>query len=291
LDYILPKVANFTTPDLILSGPNFGLNLGPFLYTLSGTIGATYAAVERGIPAIAYSGGYAVQTPYFWLNSSTAAGLQDPATIYGRLAANLAQAFIDKANGSRILPLGYGINVNIPLITSFINNSCVNPPYIMTRFTGGAIVDKAVYNATTGLFTFGNLVTDGVNQCLNGDCSLPGETDVVGSGCKSSVTVFTVDYDAPYSSNCNSVNARSLLPSLVNNANASTLVGGLGANASVAGTPGGNSTTGGSNSTATGGSGSGSTSTTIPTTTGGAAQLGWSITAAALAVMAAALVL
>ena len=35
--------------DLVVSGPNEGWNLGPFLSTLSGTLGAAYFAVERGV--------------------------------------------------------------------------------------------------------------------------------------------------------------------------------------------------------------------------------------------------
>jgi 5'-nucleotidase len=89
-----------------MSGPSFGWNLGPFLYILSGTIGATYTAVERGIPALAFSGGYSVQTPYYQTNMTTAAGLKDPATYTGELAANLAQQLITNAKGGRILPLG-----------------------------------------------------------------------------------------------------------------------------------------------------------------------------------------
>jgi 5'-nucleotidase len=54
LGYVFPNFANFTTPDLVMSGPNFGLNLGSFLYTLSSVISATYTAVERGNPAIAF---------------------------------------------------------------------------------------------------------------------------------------------------------------------------------------------------------------------------------------------
>src|ERR1700712_4300538 len=68
LDYILPRYTNLTTFDLMLAGPNYGWNLGPFLYTLAGTLGATYTAVERGIPAIGISGGYSVQTPHYWTN-------------------------------------------------------------------------------------------------------------------------------------------------------------------------------------------------------------------------------
>ena len=41
LDYVVPKVWPGRKVDLLVSGPNFGTNLGPFLYTLSGTIGAT----------------------------------------------------------------------------------------------------------------------------------------------------------------------------------------------------------------------------------------------------------
>jgi 5'-nucleotidase len=253
LDYVLPKYFNLSTVDLVMSGPNFGLNLGPFLYTISGTIGATYAAIERGIPAMAFSGGYSVQTSYQWLNASgTGAGLLDPATIYGRLSANLAQAFITKAGpGKPVLPLGYGINVNIPLITTFKDTSCANPPFILSRFTGNAVVDKAVYNETTQLFTYANTIGAGANKCINGDCSLPGETDVV-TKCQSAVTFFTVDYDAPYASQCGSaINPYDLRPSIVYLANSTNMAGGLGANATVTAPKNGTSTGGTPSSTPT----------------------------------------
>jgi hypothetical protein len=73
----------------------------------------------------------------------------------------------------------------------------VAPPLIQTRFTGGGFTDNAVYNATSGLFTYGNKLTDAINRCINGNCALPGETDVVDNGCYGSVSVFTIDYDAP----------------------------------------------------------------------------------------------
>lgn len=40
LDYVLPKYADFKVPDLVVTGPNYGTNLGPFVWTLSGTAGA-----------------------------------------------------------------------------------------------------------------------------------------------------------------------------------------------------------------------------------------------------------
>jgi hypothetical protein len=42
LDYVLPRYANFSVPDLVVTGPNYGTNLGPFVWTLSGTAGAAY---------------------------------------------------------------------------------------------------------------------------------------------------------------------------------------------------------------------------------------------------------
>jgi 5'-nucleotidase len=70
-----------------MSGPNYGDNVGNFAYTGSGTIGATYFAIGRGIPAIAYSANYiyGVGIPYYQVNTTTPAGVKDPATIAGDL--------------------------------------------------------------------------------------------------------------------------------------------------------------------------------------------------------------
>lgn len=219
LDYVVPNYWNGTKPDLLVSGPNFGDNLGPFLYTLSGTIAATYAAVERSLPAIAFSGGNDGQRSYKEINKTTPSGYPDPATVDAQLSVALVNQLAKNGIKSQLLPLGYGISVNYPEITSLENADCVNPPFIQTRMTGGADVDTAVYDPTTRLFSYGSIVSAGANTCINGDCSLPGETSVVGSGCFSSVSVFTVDYDAP---NPGSRKARKLLEPLVKYQNAST---------------------------------------------------------------------
>lgn len=272
LDYVLPNHANFSTPDLVLAGPNYGSNIGPFLYGISGTLGAAQTAIARGIPALAFAGVYGTQTAYYDIQSSTKAGLQDPATIMGRLAAALAQAFIDKAasssnsssSGGRVLPLGYGVSVNFPLISSFTDDSCVNPPFVRARMTGdGAFTSKAVYNNDTGLFGSANFADAGTNMCINGDCSLPGEVAVLNSGCKSSVVLFTIDYDAPYLESSLADPYAALLPDLVQLNNASSLVGGLGANASVAGGAG----------TSTTGSGGSASTNSAAATSGGSGRL------------------
>jgi 5'-nucleotidase len=143
---------------------------------------------------------------------------------------------ITNTKGGGILPLGYGINVNLPYITSFTNDSCVNPPFINTRLTGGADVDGITYNETSVIFTYKNIVSPGLSQCINGECSLPGETDVPNKGCNSSVSVFTVDYDAPIGGSCGKgPDVRSLLSPLVKNLNSTHLVRDLPSNTTVTG--------------------------------------------------------
>lgn len=219
LDYVVPNYWNGTKPDLLVAGPNFGNNLGAFLYTLSGTIGASYAAIERSLPAIAFSGGNDGQRSYKEINKTTPSGYPDPATVDAQLSVALVNELAKNGNKSQLLPFGYGISVNYPEITSLVNADCVSPPFIQTRMTGGAEVDSAVYDPTTGLFSYGSVYPAGANTCINGDCSLPGETNIVGSGCFSSVTVFTVDYDAP---SPGSKKVRKLFEPLVKYQNATT---------------------------------------------------------------------
>lgn len=88
------------------------------------------------------------------------------------------------------------------------------------------------FNSTPGLFK-NQLVYDtpALNVCINGDCSLPGEADFLDKDCKTSVSVFTVGYDAPDSSSCAAGNQtaaiRSALGPLVQYLNSTSLVGGL----------------------------------------------------------------
>lgn len=186
------------------------LNRGPFVWTLSGTAGAAYSAVSRNLPAIAFSAGNLGQRSYLEINATTPSGLPDPATIAGELSLNIVRALINNTTpGSRLLPLGYGLNVNFAEIDTLkANPTCVSPTFYQTRFTGGALTDIAVRNATTGTFRYGERYYDGVNACVNGDCSLPGETEVVNAGCYGSVSVFSIDYTASWSSAESGVRAK-----------------------------------------------------------------------------------
>lgn len=182
--------------DLVVSGPNEGTNLGPFLYTLSGTIGASYFAVERNVPAIAFSASTDVRQ-YTSLNLSN---VDDESVKIATYSANFVSTVADNAKSTnasaRILPLGIGLTVNYPEIAP--TGNCTDLEWVHTRLTGKAIIDRFVVNATTGLPTYANYVSEGVNACLAGNCSLPGETDVVENGsCQASASIYSVDYDAP----------------------------------------------------------------------------------------------
>ncbi|THU79856.1 5'/3'-nucleotidase sure [Dendrothele bispora CBS 962.96] len=192
LDIIIPMVMGDEKIDLVVSGPNEGQNAGPFLYTLSGTIGATYASVERGIPAVAFSAGNETHRSFTTITGDP----HDPATIAGRLTANFVAALANGINPKkqRLLPLGVGIGINYPVFGP--GNPCVDPPFTLTRMTGGADIDQLHLDPTTGFPVFENLVAPGLNTPINGRKDLPGETPIAAQ-CKTSVSVFSVDYDAP----------------------------------------------------------------------------------------------
>ncbi len=96
-------------------------------------------------------------------------------------------------------------------------------------------MDSAAYSTSAGLFSFANVVVpDGSNQCINGDCSLPGKTAILNTGCQSSISTFAVDYGAPLQYH-SAPDVRSLPLPLVQYADSANLVGGLNDTFSVSG--------------------------------------------------------
>lgn len=81
VDYVYPNFTNCSEPNLAVACPNFGTNMGPFLYTLGGTASYTYSSVGREYRPIAFSGGNSEQRSYQSSNLTTASGYPDPATI------------------------------------------------------------------------------------------------------------------------------------------------------------------------------------------------------------------
>ncbi|KAM7192943.1 acid phosphatase precursor [Naviculisporaceae sp. PSN 640] len=209
LDYVLPNFANFSVPDLVVTGPNYGTNLGPFVWTLSGTAGAAYAATGRGLPAIAISGSNGAEPYYNVLNSSHPA--YQVASVAHRVVKGVIESAkkMDKPKNTPLLPLGYGLNVNIPPVDL---SNYTDVPVIHTRMTGSAETNEAVPNPDKpGTFTWANIrpLAPGVNRCVNGDCGLTGETKAVNELGSVSLSIYVVDYTAP-----NTVDSRKLVQML-----------------------------------------------------------------------------
>lgn len=97
IDVLAPEIFG-GAPDLVLSGPNEGNNLG-LVTPHSGTLGATVTALNKGIPAIALS-----------------ADSDDETTEEAELIAELALRVVESVDGrwGVQLPSDTGLNVNFP---------------------------------------------------------------------------------------------------------------------------------------------------------------------------------
>ena len=95
-------------PDLVVSGINFGQNIGE-LVTLSGTVGAGLTAARLGIPAIAVSQGVGASITY-----------ADAAAYVGRLVERfrLSRGFRAKLTTRSGLRHALVVNVNFPTCTA-----------------------------------------------------------------------------------------------------------------------------------------------------------------------------
>lgn len=157
----------------------------------------SYAATHRSIPAIALSASNS-EVAYFEIKNKT-----NPATWAAEVSLQAVNAFISTSPaGGPILPLGYGANVNIPVLTKKPKGL----KFVQTRMTGNAHVNEAVWDSDESTFTWANIkpYAAGVNTCLNGDCSMEGETYVVENG-GVSISLYTIDYTAPTNAKTRSI--------------------------------------------------------------------------------------
>jgi len=90
-------------PDLVISGPNEGNNMG-FANNLSGTLGATHTAIVQGVPAIAISDHEHHST-------------HDRATAVASIVVDIvSQLESTRKNGEKVLPTFTALNVNTPKV-------------------------------------------------------------------------------------------------------------------------------------------------------------------------------
>jgi len=131
-------------PDLLLSGPNEGPNLGSIINS-SGTVSNVQMAGSRGIPAIALSAG---------TNTVDDAGLANPTSaIVAQLSVKLLKALQAKAGSGALLPPGLALNVNYPKAVA------ANTPFAFSRIGS--------YDAF--VVSFKNTVPYGLNLSLAGN--------------------------------------------------------------------------------------------------------------------------
>jgi len=162
---LAPKFFNGFKPDLVVSGPNIGSNLGSTVL-VSGTVGAASEAALEGIPSIAFSGATGDQVSYTTLTTSPTSVDAKAALIYSQLSVTLVNALL--ASPPPILPAGISLNVNYPSTSSCTSAAAFK--FVLTRI-----------NSNSG-------ATD-VQTC--GTTHLPTESSVVGkAGCFASVSVF-----------------------------------------------------------------------------------------------------
>jgi len=151
-------------PDLVVSGPNVGVNTG-IITVFSGTVGAASAAADQlDIPGIAFSGTTGTETGF---NVAT----PDYSLIYADLATNVTSTLL--ASGAPFLPSGTWLNVNFGAAGA--GTSC-------TSASDFQFVFSRIYTSTI-------ISGPDVTTCNNGGV-LPPESTVVGTtGCFASISV------------------------------------------------------------------------------------------------------
>lgn len=92
-------------PDLVISGPNEGQNVG-FAVFISGTLGAAHYAIVNGVPAIAVSAGATPAT-------------ESDALVHAKMVADVTLKIVDQLatkqrSGEPLLADKTGLNVNLP---------------------------------------------------------------------------------------------------------------------------------------------------------------------------------
>ncbi|MEC8298793.1 MAG: 5'/3'-nucleotidase SurE [Pseudomonadota bacterium] len=99
-------------PDLVVSGPNQGQNVGSIVIS-SGTVGNVQYAASRGVPAIALSAGLSTEGE----KDKSGNHIDNPLSlIVADHAVTLLNELMKKADKGPILPAGLALNVNFPEI-------------------------------------------------------------------------------------------------------------------------------------------------------------------------------
>lgn len=139
-------------PDLLISGPNEGNNLG-YMNNNSGTLGAAMIALSRGIPAIAVSA-----------HTMTATDAVQSQLVANLIVKIVAQLVANQPSGQPLLPAYTGLNINTPQDMS-------NPlgyKYTDVGWNGGGTIlrfsDDLSSDATALYYTMQSLIDSGMTS-------------------------------------------------------------------------------------------------------------------------------
>ncbi|EUC57043.1 5'/3'-nucleotidase SurE family protein [Rhizoctonia solani AG-3 Rhs1AP] len=150
-------------PDIVVTGPNVGNNLGVATF-FSGTVGAASEAAKQNFPAIAFSGDNSPARSYTTLVPG------DSSFLYAQIAQKLVATLT--ATSKPWLPSGVALNVNFPAVSSTCSKLS-DFQFVLTRL-------------------YWNPLRDDVVTCNNGG-HLPDETPTKNTSGKCYVTVSAFD--------------------------------------------------------------------------------------------------
>ncbi|KAG8981091.1 hypothetical protein FRC05_003991 [Tulasnella sp. 425] len=160
LNELTKKFWNGAKPDIVLSGPNVGSNLGA-VTLISGTVGVANYAAKQGVPAIAFSGGDSGNRPW------TALQPGDVSHLYSQLAMTITNQVTSSAS---FLPSQVSLNVNFPKPSANCSNAA-DYKYVFTT----------IYPSSTAI------------KCTE-SVKTPAEADVIASGaCLVSISAMGSD--------------------------------------------------------------------------------------------------
>ncbi len=192
VSFALLKLLRDKPPDIVISGANFGQNLGSNT-NISGTVGAAIMAAQLGVPAIAVSVGIN-------LEERDAKPVRFPSTMG---AFTLAAAFtvhllreIERTRraGTRLLPANKLLNVNYPALpgagikgvrmTRVARSGGFVPIFVETDTPGkvqialehGNPIDRSIAMADTALFADGYITLSVLDGSL--DAGTGGRTEL-----------------------------------------------------------------------------------------------------------------
>lgn len=164
-------------PDLVISGPNEGGNVGPSIVS-SGTVGNALYAINRGLPAIAVSDGPWDKVSHELLTPVSRSWAVADAVV--RLVAALEAS---RRKGQPLLPPGSGLNVNLPRIEP---SQLATAPFVHSRIGGtadyvpvffGKLDDSALANRLGAGSPLPGLSSVTPDETLPAGVVLPGDDD------------------------------------------------------------------------------------------------------------------